>query len=404
MRSSPRGVRYYGSGDLSGYGQVAIAYVRALVNAGVPVQWVPMDWTPECMAAGSWTLSDGRPRRLLEQCGTHGHLADVTALVERTSAPVEHDTVVVHAPPEAWPRIFESGKRNIGVTVWETDRAPAHWLPLMRQAERVIVPCEFNRTAFLRSGLERPVHVVPHIRRHCWREYAPSDVARARAQLGIPSGNRVFYTINAWDPRKNMPALVRAFARAFAVDAPVSLLIKTGPTGHGDAPFYPVLPTRELVLQAMREAAAETGRQIPQIVLVDAELDGDGIDLIHMLGDVYVSLTHGEGWGLGAFEAATLGKPVIMTAWGGQCEFLGADWPGAIPCALEPVPLWPPHQPSYFPSQCWAAPDVDAAVALMRAAADDDAPAQAAAYAIRERIVRSYAEPVVVDALIEAIA
>ncbi|HET9189647.1 MAG TPA: hypothetical protein VFN69_03650, partial [Rudaea sp.] len=73
-------------------------------------------------------------------------------------------------------------------------------------------------------------------------------------------------------------------------------------------------------------------------------------------------------------------------------------------CALEPVPLWPPHQPSYFPSQCWAAPDVDAAVALMRAAADDDAPAQAAAYAIRERIVRSYAEPVVVDALIEAIA
>jgi hypothetical protein len=47
---------------------------------------------------------------------------------------------------------------------------------------------------------------------------------------------------------------------------------------------------------------------------------------------------------------------------------------------------------------------VDAAVALMRAAADDDAPAQAAAYAIRERIVRSYAEPVVVDALIEAIA
>jgi glycosyltransferase involved in cell wall biosynthesis len=404
MPASPRGVLYCGSGDLSGYGQAAIAYVRALVNAGVPVQWVPLDWLPERMAVGSWTLPDGRPRGLLERCGTHGHLADLPVLVERTRAPVAHDVVIVHAPPEAWPRIFENGKRNIGVTVWETDRAPAHWLPLLRQADRVIVPCEFNRAAFVRSGLDRPIHVVPHIRRHTWREHTPADIARARAQLGIPHGHRVFYTINDWGPRKNMPALIRAFARAFAAQAPVSLLIKTAAIGHDGPPFYANVPTRELVLQAMRDATAEIGRPLPQIVLVDAELDGDGIDLIHAISDVYVSLTHAEGWGLGAFEAATLGKPVLMTAWGGQCEFLGADWPGAIPCALEPVPLWPPHQPSYFPSQCWAAPDADAAVALMRAAADDGAPGQEAAYAIRERIVRDYAEPVVVDALIEAIA
>ena len=404
MPASPRGVLYCGSGDLSGYGQAAIAYVRGLVNAGLPVHWVPMDWLPNRMAAGSWTLPDGRPRGLLEQCGTHGHLADVPALVRHTSAPIAHDVVIVHAPPEAWPQIFEPGKRNIGVTVWETDRAPAHWLPLLRQADRVIVPCEFNRAAFARSGLDRPIRVVPHIRRHCWREFTPADVAHARAQLGIPAGHRVFYTIGAWDPRKNLPALIRAFARAFAAEAPVCLLVKTGATGHGDAPFYPVFPSRELVLQAMHDAAAEIGRPPAQIVLVDAELDGDSLDLIHALGDIYVSLTHGEGWGLGAFEAATLGKPVVMTAWGGHCEFLGADWPGAIPCALEPVPLWPPHQPSYFPSQRWAAPDLDRAAALMRAAMDDGDPGLAAARATRERIVRDCAEPVVVDALIEAIA
>ena len=404
MASAPRGVLYCGSGDLSGYGQAAIAYVRALVNAGVPVQWIPLDWLPRRMAPGSWTSPDGRPRRLLEQCGTHGHLADVPTLVGLTRAPVAHDVVVVHAPPEAWPQVFEPGKRNIGVTVWETDRAPAHWLPLMRQADAVIVPCEFNRAAFLRSGLDKPVRVVPHIRRHCWREYTPADVARARAQLGIPGGNCVFYTINAWDPRKNMPALVRAFARAFAADSPASLLVKTGATGHGEAPFYANMPTRELVLRAMQDAAAESGRPMAQVVMVDAELDGDGIDLIHALGDVYVSLSHSEGWGLGAFEAATLGKPVIMTAWGGQCEFLGGAWPGAVPYRLEAVPLWPPHQPSYFPSQRWAAPDPDAAVALMRAAADAAPGMRAGAHAIRERIVRGYAEPVVVETLLEAIA
>lgn len=403
MPSGPRGVRYYGFADLSGYGQAAIAYVRALVNAGVPVQWIPLDWTPDCMVPGEW-LPGGRRRPLLECCGTRGHLADLPALVACSADTIAHDVVVVHAPPEAWPPLFEGGCRNIGMTVWETDRAPAHWLPLMHRAESVIVPCEFNRAAFARSGLERPVRVVPHIRRHTWREYAPAEIATARAQMGIPAGHRVFYTINAWDPRKNLPALIRAFAHAFDAQAPACLLLKTGSVGHGDAPLYPDVPTRELARRAMQAAAAETGRAVATIALVDGQVDGDDIDLIHALGDVYVSLTHGEGWGLGAFEAATLGKPVVMTAWGGQCEFLGEDWPGAVPCTLEPVPPWPPHQPSYFPSQRWAVPDFDAAVARLRGAAEDSEPALAAARAIRECIVRDYAEPVVVGRLLDAIA
>lgn len=99
MATAPRGVRYYGFGSLSGYGQAAVAYVRALVNAGIAVQWIPLDWTTQRMQAGSWILPDGRRQLLLEKCGTLGQLADVPALVERTRAPVAHDVVVVHAPP-----------------------------------------------------------------------------------------------------------------------------------------------------------------------------------------------------------------------------------------------------------------------------------------------------------------
>ena len=49
------------------------------------------------------------------------------------------------------------------------------------------------------------------------------------------------------------------------------------------------------------------------------ELGPEGVigdDAIHAIGDCYVSLTHGEGWGMGAFDAATLGKPVLITGWG----------------------------------------------------------------------------------------
>ena len=47
-----------------------------------------------------------------------------------------------------------------------------------------------------------------------------------------------------------------------------------------------------------------------------AALNGHGID-----APVFLR-ARAEGWGLGAFEAAQLGKPVIMTGYGGQRDFL----------------------------------------------------------------------------------
>ena len=402
--SAPRGVRYYSPGDISGYGQAGIANVRAFVNAGIRVQWTPLDWRPDRMHAGHWSmLPDGRVRPLLSQCGISGHLSDVRALIGMTSTPIDYDTVITHAPPEFWPHGFERGKRNIGCTAWEADRTPAHWLPLMRQADRVVVPSTQNREAFQRSGLDGPLFVVPHIRRHRWCEFSRDDVAAARADFGIPAHHRVFYTIATWTPRKALPQLIEAFARAFSADDPVTLLVKTEANGDGAAPLYPTTPARELAAHATQAIGAALGRPVPHLLLLDDPLDGDELDLIHAIGDVYVSLTCGEGWGLGAFEAATLGKPVIMTAWGGHTDYLGTDWPGAVPYRTTSVPLMPPQVPSYFPSQRWAQADIAAAAALLRSTHADPEPARVAACAIRERIVERFAEPVVAAQWLEVL-
>ena len=391
-------VRYYGFADASGYGQACIAYVRALVNAGIAVQWIPLDWTPTSPIA-DWAA---KSRPLLELCGGDGHLADLPALVERTAAPAAHDIVVAHAPPEFWPACFERGRRNIGYAAWETDRLPAHWPPLLHAAHRVLVPCCHNAAAFRAAGID-PL-IVPHVRRHRWHEHSPSQLAAARADLGIPAGDIVFYTIGSWEPRKAMAELIDAFTRAFGADDAVTLLIKTTRTGYGAPPRYLQRATQELATEAITAAVARGGRPPPRIVLHDRPLDGDAIDAIHAVGDVYVSLSHGEGWGLGAFEAAALAKPVVMAAWGGQTDFLGDDWPGALPHRLVPAPVWPPDQPSCFPSQRWAEVDVADAAATLRALLADLGPARAAARATRERLTRDFAEPVVVNRLIEALA
>jgi glycosyltransferase involved in cell wall biosynthesis len=131
-------------------------------------------------------------------------------------------------------------------------------------------------------------------------------------------------------------------------------------------------------------------------------MSGRTLEAIHAAGHAYVSLTHGEGWGMGAFDAATLGKPVIVTGWGGQVDYLGADYPGLLRYAMTPVSGWLPHA-SYQPTQRWASADRAHAAQQLRAASGRDATLFSAAARLREDIGNRFAEPVVAQRLLAAI-
>jgi glycosyltransferase involved in cell wall biosynthesis len=394
-----RGILYHSFVEPSGYGLAGIGYVRALCNAGVPVRWVPVVRAGDDVRA----RHPGDPLPLGMTATEDESLADLGALLDATSRPLDCDVVVAHTVPEHWPTLFRPGKRNVGMTVWETDRIPAHWRTLLDAAERVIVPCTQNRDVFVAGGVRSPVHVVPHVRRHAWNAFAPAEVDAARERFGLSDARFVFYSINAWDPRKALPALLDAFVRAFAPDDGVALLLKTGPVGYGPPPFYAPEPTLAMSQRAFDAATDALDRDAPTICVLPYELSGRGVDLCHALGDAYVSLSHGEGFALGLFDAATRGTPAIATGWGGHLDYLEPAWPGAVPSRPAVVPVWPPWRPSYWPSQHWAQPDVDAAIAMMRSLVADPAPARAAAAAIAESIANRYAEPIVAKMFVEAL-
>jgi glycosyltransferase involved in cell wall biosynthesis len=387
-------VRYYGGGDLTGYGLAAIGYVRMLVHAGVPVEWIPLRWGTRKMQPSGWYDETGAPLQALQSCRNDAGLADLPALIQATSRGVGHETVIVHAPPEVWADTFESGRRNIGCVAWETDRPPAYWWHALHRADHIVVPCTQNRDAFLRAGVARPIDVIGHVRREAWHACGAEQCREARVDLGIPEHHRIFYSISTWEPRKHVAGLIDAFARAFRADDPVTLLIKTMPRGHGDGPLYEQQPTRALAQAAIARAARGREAQAPSIRLIDDLVDGATVDLLHRIGAVYASTSRGEGFGLGAFEAATLGRPVIMTGWGGQTDYLGPGWPGEIAYRLVAAPLWPPLGPSFFPSMRWAEPDLDHAARLMREVVDAPGPHLAAAAETQARIAQQFAEPV----------
>src|SRR5262245_5821871 len=101
-----RGVRYYSYPDHSGYGLAALAYVRALHNAGVPVWWTPLLWDGRHRP---WRREDGlEALPLARDAVDDAALQDLAALVAATG-PKAYDTVIVHTVPEHWPGFVERG-------------------------------------------------------------------------------------------------------------------------------------------------------------------------------------------------------------------------------------------------------------------------------------------------------
>jgi glycosyltransferase involved in cell wall biosynthesis len=86
--------------------------------------------------------------------------------------------------------------------------------------------------------------------------------------------------------------------------------------------------------------------------------------------DCYVSLHRSEGLGLGLAESMFLGKPVIGTAYSGNCQFMTEENSCLVRYALVPVN---PDEYDYSGTNSflWAEADVDHAAHLMRKVASD---------------------------------
>jgi len=353
-----KGVRYISLAENSGYGVAAQGYLRSLLNAWVSVEWFPLVATPQgylpwnsVEGAAAWIagLADAR--------STDGFFGEA---VQRTlDRNVDHDTIILHCTPEHWPRYMDPGKRNIGYTVWETDAPPPHWKALMDSVDQILVPSRFNRVMFQNSGIERPIDVVPHIVRP--EAAAPSAdlVGGFRDEHGIHAEHFIFYTIEAWTPRKAPWKTIHAFLQAFDADDPVSLVVKTNRTGPRSSAAADNSPTETLV-----EELISHYERPPNVVLINREMTAVEIELLHHIGDCYLSLTHSEGWGLSVFDAAASGNPVVVTGWGGHLDYLGDRWPFLIDFEMTPV-MDAQGRGSYLPTQNWAAPSIDDAVRLI---------------------------------------
>ena len=327
---------------------------------------------------------------------------------ECSDAPLYPDApTIFHTIPEYYPHLLQrlesegNFARRIGMTVWETTRLPQHWPALLHSLDAIIVPTEWNRRVFTQAGITVPIHILPHASEFEGRPAKQDDMDALKSKLPALDGKFVIYCIGTWMKRKGLDILIQAFLKAFDGRQDVVLILKTSRTDY-DVPIsrWRRLFARLSIRTDWRKRACEAAA--PSIVLLTDPLPPGEVQALHCLGDCFVSLARGEGWGLGGYEAAFFGKPLILTGFGGHLDYAPERF--ATHIGYKMVPVIVAQNPSYTSDQMWAEPDLQDAVRAMQAVVSDPTVASARAAHLRDFVDMRFSTEAITHQFLEILA
>jgi glycosyltransferase involved in cell wall biosynthesis len=239
---------------------------------------------------------------------THHHLARYGALLGRPFLLTAHDLIR---------RADLLGTARNIAPLGERDAAGVRLdLAGFRRALRLVAPSEATKRELVRDlGIpaER-ITVVPEAIDH--------TVFRPTARRLHPGP--YLLAVGSDHPRKDLPTLLRAFAR-IASAHPDLVLVKVGEPGDGEAPFG----------ERTRAVIAELGLQ--RRVLLTGAVPRDDLVAWYSGALALSMVSRAEGFGLPPLEAMACGTPVVVSSAGALPEVAGPAAlvvPPADPAAL----------------------------------------------------------------------
>jgi len=339
FKALPLGVNLIGPQGKSGIAVMTRDFAAALQSAGIPVT----------VHHASFTGADPRKRNPLDSRKVPNHAF----------------TIIVVQP--LFIKLFElpvaitTGRFVIANWLWEQTELPQQYVHAAATVDEIWAFSGFVRSAYqhaIDNGmLDKPITLIPHPVRRIESPDAPMN----RASFAIPDDHYVFLTIAASSSsfvRKNPLGSLHAFRTAF-------------PHGQTEA----ILAIK--LLAGDYNPSAEEQRELfatdpafgdDVILIIEAFTDSEMTELVRCC-DAFVSLHRAEGFGLGAAEAMSLAKPVIVTNWSGPVDFLTPE--NSLPVPYDLVTIEDTGMSFYRPGLEWAEPDLVVAASHMRRLVDD---------------------------------
>lgn len=196
-------------------------------------------------------------------------------------------------------------------TLFETDRCPKPWMDALLKMDRIFVFSEFNRTAWIKSGIpEQKIAALPQaVDSFMYNPDGP------RLQIENKKGF-TFLCSGDFTERKNFEAVIEAFVREFRQTDPVTLIFKCHYGGFTKR-------FRTECMQRLRTIAMNfNSDNPPRILFWGDKVTDHAMAALYRSVDCFVLASRGEGLGMQYLESTASGTPVIACDWGAQTDYL----------------------------------------------------------------------------------
>lgn len=240
------------------------------------------------------------------------------AILSRNIKPSSRPDIAISLQlPNEWdPQL---GNFNVGMTAAvETTTCNPEWIDACDKMDKIIVPSSFTKTVLnnTRKSIKN-IDVVPE-------SYDDIFAQEPNSQPFDFSTNFNFLLVgqltgkDVLTDRKNIFNTVKWICETFPNNPNVGIVLKTnfGQNTHSD---------REITDKIMQMLVKEVRKtDFPKIHLIHGNLSNEEMNALyhHPKIKAFVTLSHGEGFGIPVLEAAVAGLPMIAVDWSGYTDFL----------------------------------------------------------------------------------
>lgn len=350
------------------FGVNLVAYIRAEMGLGAAARGMAQALESAAIPFNVLNFEYGNPSFHRDQSWSHKEV--VSSSYDFTILVVNPDNIA--NAKDLVQKHNVSDRYTIGCWSWELPEIPDSWLSAFALVNEVWVPSRFVQDAISAKSTV-PIFRVPHA-----ISLGPTNKF-SRKSFDFPARQFLFLTMGDTQSqltRKNPLGTIRAFKKAFPrEDESVGLVVKINNvnTRHDDRETLDLL-----------KAEIEGYKNI---YLLETGMTRAKIDSLLAVSDCFVSLHRSEGFGLGPAEAMSLGKPVILTNWSGNTDYMTPA--NSIGIDYELIPVGKQYGP-YAPDQLWANPDLGRAAYWMKRLVKDPALAQKIGRLGQETITKEF--------------
>ena len=293
----------------SGYGEHARFILRSLRSYPelFDIYLINVNW-----GQTSWIWEDNEERRWIDellsktiQYGQSGGAFDISAQIQI---------------PNEWESLAPI---NVGITAGiESTKISPQWVEGCLKVNKIITISEHAKHALEKTEYEAQNNQTGQkfmAKTTCPIEVVGYPVKKVKVKNKIDLDlkyNFNFLTIGTFIPRKNLENTIKWFVEQF-YDDEVGLIVKTSVAKN-------CLKDREVTEFRLKEILKEYEGRTCEVYLLHGDMSEEEMTSLYQHPKVksFVSISHGEGFGLPLFEAAYNALPVVAPAWSGHCDFL----------------------------------------------------------------------------------